>query len=702
MKSNVRFIKVFLTFIVIPLAGNYIFAQQQLQSNNQGNYFAPGASNQVAVIYSNTHTVGFESIRSGTNQSGIPGQNRLRKTTSSPDTIWTKHYGGTGKSECYSTQQTTDGGYIMVGRSNAYGAGDFDAWLIKTNENGVVSWSKTFGDSYIDEAYSVKQVSDGGYIIAGMSTSFGWAGEGWLIRTDSSGNVTWSKGYHPDSGSSQSSWDYLYDVVETTDGGFVAVGFAPVDPNSLQAWIVKVNGNGEKVWEHLYGGPYWERLFSIQQTTDTGFIVVGDRHISYDQDTTFKHDGWLLKFNNTGDTLWTKHFGGVEHDLFHCVKQTSDGGYIIAGERQITEPTGFQGWLVKTDANGNAQWNKSFSNGGLYGIQQTSDGNFLAAGTIITTQSAYDGWLLKVNQGGEIMWENVLTGSALDDMFLSLNKTSDGGYIMGGKYNSDSDSGDYYLVKLASEGPLPLWYFFQNFDGVTPPALPQDWSGLVDVLLSNTIAEVKSIEQGSTTSLPNATFIMNGLNGSNGQLDTTAFVALITPFVQIGNTGATLTFWATGGNSLEVGKMSDPLNPSTFTLIEEIPLTYDFTKYTFIFLDPCTTYLALKHKNTSGCTPLFVDDAEFMQIMPTGIQSTDPESLKVYPNPASVRVNIEAPSTISSIRVINGLGSVVYSNNSVGNKTISLNTSNLSNGNYLIWVVTNNGKSLLKKVTILK
>lgn len=700
MKSFFQFKRIFLALAVIHLSGTLLMAQQ-IQSNAGNKPFTPGTSDQVAVFNTHLKTMNIEEIRTGMTKSGInSGQNRVKTLKSYPDTIWTNHYGGTGKSECYSACQTADGGYILVGRSNAVGAGDFDAWLIKTDASGTISWSKTFGDYYVDEAYSVKQVSDGGYIIAGMTTMFGWAGEGWLIRTDNSGNVTWSKGYHPDSGSSQSSWDYLYDVVETPDGGFTAVGFAPVDTNSIQAWILKVDGNGNKLWENLFGGIYWERLFSLQMTTDSGYIAVGDRHVSYNQDSTFKHDGWLLKFNSTGDTTWTRHFGGPGHDLFHCVKQCADGGYIIAGEREVTEQTGFQGWLVKTDGNGNAQWSKEYSTGGLYGVQQTSDGNFLACGTTASSGYAYDAWLLKANQTGDIMWENVLAGSPMDDMYLSINKTSDGGFIMGGKYNSDSGSGDYWLVKLASEGPLPLWYFYQNFDAVTPPALPTDWSGLVDALLTNTIAEVKTMNQGSTTSLPNATFIMNGLDGSNGQLDTTAFVALITPYVQVGNTGATLSFYATGGNSVQVGKMSDPLDPSTFTMLEEIPLTYDFTKYIITLPDPCTTYLALKHKNTSGCTPLFVDDAEFKQLMPTGIQPND-RSMLIYPNPAGNHVIIEAPEMISSIRMMNGFGGVVFENDLVGSRFTTLNTSGLANGSYLIRIVMNNGKTISKKVVIL-
>ncbi len=691
MKLHSNFVKILLGLSAIFLT------KVGMPNNLPGDPVVP-AQNQIATIRGVPPQVQQTTI------TGLPGflpgsdDQRILRSVREPE--WSNFFGGAGKDECYSAIQTSDGGYIMVGRSNSYGAGDFDAWVVKTDASGQVAWTKTYGDTYIDEAYAIKEVSGGGYIIAGMSTAFGWAGEGWLIRTNASGDIIWSRGYHPANGSSQAAWDYFYDVVENSDGSFTVVGDCCDTQMNIQGWIVKVNSDGDVLWEHEYGDIYWERFFSMQPTSDGGYVAVGDRHWSYDNDTTFKHDGWLLKINDLGDTVWTRHFGGVDHDIFRCVKQTSDGGYIICGEREVDVINGFHGWLIRTDASGQEIFNKTLAKGGLYGVQETSNGNFMAAGTTVTQQSAYDGWLLKANPDGVVLWESMLTGTELDDMYLSLNPTTDGGYIMGGKYNHDPLTGDYWLVKSAPEGLLPLSYFFENFDEVTPPALPENWSGLLDVMLSNTIAEVRSIEQGSTTSLPNAAFIMNGLNGSNGQMDSAAFVSLVTPYVVVGPTGATLTFWATGGNNIQVGTLSDPLNPATFTLIEEVPLTFNFEEHTVTFTQPGNTWIALKHANTMGVTPLFVDDLEYKQIVGTGIPGTDQPDIRLFPNPVNDRISIEYAGNIVSVRIFNSLGSQVWTTSDVKSRTLTINTSSFAIGNYLLQLISDDGTTMTKKFVI--
>ena len=582
------------------------------------------------------------------NQNAMNGK-VAKKALSELDTLWTKSYGGEGKDEGYYAQQTTDGGYIIIGKTNSYGAGDFDAWLIKTDANGNILWTKTFGDTYIDEAYTVKQTTDGGYIIAGMSTAFGWAGEGWLIKTDENGNVIWSHGFHPTEGSNEIFWDNFNDVVETSDGGFIAIGVANSVKNMLQGWIVKVNSNGIMEWDYTYGAEYWERLYSIQPTPDGGYIAVGDKHKLYGD--FYRHDGWLVKFNSNGDTLWTKTFGGEQHDIFRYVKQTSDGGYLISGERELTEQSGYLGWLVKTDENGNEIWNKTYRKGSLYSIDQVADGNYIVAGMTVLPQTAFDGWLLKIDGAGAIIWEKMVSVSSVDEMFLSMNRTTDGGYILGGKSHSNSLEGDLWLVKTNAEQPTGLTSFIEHFDSVTPPELPEGWIGHKEVLLSNTVAEVKTIPNGSAPSAPNATFIMNGLNGSNGQLDSTAFVAMISPLVEVGANGGVVTFWAVGGNPVMVGTMSDPTDASTFTLIANIPLTFDFTQYSVSLTNPGNTYIAFKNGNVYSVSPLFIDEITFEQATaPVTAALTITDINGINPGPVTIPVHAANISNMGSFQ----------------------------------------------------
>lgn len=686
--------------IIFLFLGQFNFAQEY---NNHGkfDYAVQGSAYQLGVA-----NAAYYGVMADGFSNGVPGQSStsadpgfINAVLSAPDTSWTGFYGGKFREECYSVQQTNDSGYISVGRACMDGAYDYQAWLIKTNQAGDTIWAKTYGDIYVDEAYKVRQTSDGGFIIAGMSTAFGWAGEGWLIRTDNKGTVIWSKGYHPEEGSVVSGWDYIYDVVETEDGGFVFAGNTPDNYMSTQAWIGKVNSNGDLLWDYKYGLEYWERIFSLEATSDGGFVGVGDRHWTHDN-LFYKHDGWLLKFNSEGDTIWTQKFGDNEHDIFRSVKQTSDGGYFICGEREASVSSGFLGWIVKTDSLGNEEWNKSLSKGGLYGVHQDIENNLITAGCIVTEQSACAGWLIKLNGKGDVIWEQIYDGTDMDDLFLSLNPTNDGGYILGGKYNMQGDECDFWLVKLNAEVIEGLTYFFENFDTVTPPALPDGWASLVDVMLQNTVAEVRTIEQGSTTSLPNDVFIMNGLNGSNGQPDTTAFVALVTPYVKIGTDGATLSFMAAGSVPLQVGTITDPADMNTFSMIQEIPLVADFTEYTVTFTVPGNTFLAIKHANTMQVNPLFVDDVLFQQIISTGTNHHEMPGLSIYPNPAKDFMIIDSPEEINRIDVYNFSGTKVLTSHTTGKRHVTLSTNHLSPAIYMVQVVTVDGKQLTKKVLV--
>jgi hypothetical protein len=533
-----------------------------------------------------------------------------------PDVQWSKTFSGTGMDWGYYAHQTSDGGYVFTTRVD-YGSFNFDAKLIKTNQLGETLWSKTYGSSYIDETYMVKQTADGGYALCGVSTAFGNAGEAWLIRTDNLGNVIWSNGYHP-ALSGSTSWDYFYDFIENSDGSFTTIGFSYQEGYEWQAWIAKISSTGTMIWSKPFGDIYWDRLYSIQAAADGGFLAVGDTHVQYGDTTA--HDGWLVKFNSNGDTLWTKTFGGSQIDLFKFINKTSDGGFIITGEREPVWAMGFYGWIVKTDANGNPVWNKIYTKGGLYGIQECSDG-FISAGTTHSVSNGNEGWVMKTDLNGNLIWNKLISETSLDEVITSINKTADGGYILGGRTNSNSDQGSGWLVKLESDQPVSNTNFSENFDGVTPPALPQGWSGVVKVLPANTIAEVKTFLHGSPPSSPNAIFLMNGLNGSNGQLDANAFVALVSPMVTVPGDGGTFSFYALGGNPIKVGTMTDPADTNTFTLIQEFPLSFDFVQYTVHISGAGNKYIVLKHGNTSGVSPLFIDNVSFTAIVPVEMTS---------------------------------------------------------------------------------
>lgn len=657
-----------------------------------GQYTVRGNQYQTSSYSLSIKDVHNDRLSSGCGNVDVLNKNESREIE------WSTSFGGELFDECYASCQTSDGGYAMIGRTNSAGSGHFDAWLVRTDQSGTKLWDKYYGDEYIDEAYMIKETSDGGFIITGMSTKFGWAGEGWLIKTDNSGTIIWEHGYHPTVGSLEVAWDYIYDVNETVDGGFVFAGSAPTVEENIQAWIGKVDANGTLLWDHTYGLEYWERIFSLQPTSDGGYIGVGDRHWTYN-DTLFHHDGWMLKFNETGDTVWTRHFGQVGHDIFRSVKQTNDGGYIIAGESEAGTSISWYGWIVRTDQNGNELWNQHLSKGGLFGVLCNTDNSFTFAGIIPNNVSAGDGWILNVNESGTINWQANIIGTEVDDIFLSINHTSDGGLICSGKYNQIAERADYWLVKMDSNGPDALSFFFEDFDDVNPPSLPDKWSSLKDVMLANTAAEIRTMNMGSTTSLPNALFLMNGINGSNGQIDTTAFVSLLSPLVMIGDLGAKVKFNATGNVPIQIGLMTDPFNIETFQLVEEISIDANYLEYSVFFSTVGNYYIAFKHSNLAAVNPIFLDDISFEQST-VGIKDISHSDIMLYPNPAGQSVNIISNESLVSVKIYNVTGQQVFNNSSISDKSTVIDLSHFQTGAYLVKTETRSGNTMTKKLLI--
>jgi hypothetical protein len=312
--------------------------------------------------------------------------------TANPEAAWSKTFGGIDNDAGNSVQQTSDGGYIIAGFTESYGAGSGDVWLIRSDSSGDVAWNQTFGGSGRGYGYSVQQTSDGGYIIAGFTESYG-AGSGdiWLIKTDSSGDVAWNQTFGGSGG------DFSTSVQQTSDGGYIIAGATQSYGTGMDdVWLIKTDSSGDVAWNQTFGDSGPDYGYSVQQTSDGGYIIAGATQ-SYG---TRDFDVWLIKTDSSGDVAWNKTFGGSGHDYGRSDQQTSDGGYIItwftlsygAGESDV--------WVIKTDPSGGEEWKKSFGGSDSdYGTsaQQTSDGGYIIAGA---TQSYgagdFDVWLIKV------------------------------------------------------------------------------------------------------------------------------------------------------------------------------------------------------------------------------------------------------------------------------------------------------------------
>ena len=262
----------------------------------------------------------------------------LIKTDGNGIEQWTKTFAGTG----FSIQQTTDGGYIITGATESLGNGDSDVYLMKTDGNGIEQWSQTFGGTGNDVGWSVQQTTDGGYIITGVTGSFGNGdSDVYLIKTDGNGIEQWSQTF------GGTSYDWGAEVQQTTDGGYVITGNTESFGNGFyDVYLIKTDGNGVEQWTKTFGGTGEEDGRSVQQTTDGGYIITGNTE-SFGNGF---YDVYLIKTDGNGVEQWTKTFGGTGGEDGYSVQQTTDGGYIITG---YTSSFG-NVYLIKTDGNGNA------------------------------------------------------------------------------------------------------------------------------------------------------------------------------------------------------------------------------------------------------------------------------------------------------------------------------------------------------------
>jgi len=376
----------------------------------------------------------------------------LASNNAAPETEWEKTFGGSMIDFGEMVRQTTDGGYIIAGTTRSYGAGWYDVYLIKTDASGNKEWEKTFGGSNNDHAYSVQQTTDGGYIIAGTTNSYGAGREDvYLVKTDALGNKEWEQTF------GGSGWDYAYSVEQTTDGGYIMAGHTDsYGAGGEDVYLVKTDASGNKEWEQTFGGSGWDNAYSVEQTTDGGYIIAG----TTDSYGAGWGDVYLIKTDASGNKEWENTFGGNDDDYTYSVEQTTDGGYIIAGETYSYGAGWADVYLIKTDASGNKQWEKTFGGSGYeaaYSVQQTTDGGYIMAGATDSYDAGWrDVYLVKTDASGNKEWEKTIGGST-HDFAYSVEQTTDGGYIIAGYTDSyGAGGGDVYLVKLSSVINTPV------------------------------------------------------------------------------------------------------------------------------------------------------------------------------------------------------------------------------------------------------
>jgi len=257
---------------------------------------------------------------------------------------WIRTFGGGDWDWAWSAQQTSDGGYIVAGYTESFGPGN--VYLVKTDEAGDEVWSRTYGGDDGEFCGSVQQTSDRGYIVAGGTWSFGAGGaDVYLIKTDADGNEVWTRTF---GGSGD---DVAYSVQQTSDGGYIVAGYTEsFGAGDRDVYLIKTHESGMEQWSKTFGGSSWDCARSVQETSDGGYIVAGyTRSFGAGE-----NDVYLVRTDVNGNEVWSRTFGGSEPDIACCVQETSDGGYIVAGSTRSFGAGDWDVYLIKTDRNGNA------------------------------------------------------------------------------------------------------------------------------------------------------------------------------------------------------------------------------------------------------------------------------------------------------------------------------------------------------------
>jgi len=354
---------------------------------------------------------------------------------------WQRLYGGSGRDEAYSIQQTTDGGYIVAGFSMSSASGDVtginhgqepDAWVFKLNASGDIQWQRLYGGDQYERFDSIRETSDGGYIAAGYSTSSANGDvtgtniafqDTWIVKLNSSGNIQWQQLYSNIAYGSDSAGS----IEQTSDGGYIISGLAAGGVNGIDYRILKLNSAGTVEWDKLYGGSGSDYINYTMQTADGGYIVTGYSNSSASGNVTGTSHGeediWVIKLNSLGNIQWQRLYGGTGYDRFSYILQTNDGGYLLgassnssaSGDVTGTSNGGNDIWTVKLNSVGNIEWQKLYGGNGsdvASSIKQAVDGSYIIAGLSRSSLSgdvtdsnngSNDCWVMKLDSSGNIM-----------------------------------------------------------------------------------------------------------------------------------------------------------------------------------------------------------------------------------------------------------------------------------------------------------
>jgi hypothetical protein len=361
-------------------------------------------------------------------------------------------YGGDSYEEARAVEETTDGGFIAAGWTRSYGAGE-DGYVVKTDADGQVEWQENYGQSRLDRFYSVVPTVDGGYIMAGRSRSFSDHDRAYLVKTDALGNVVWERSYgeRPATGARN--------IKETSDGAFIVAGWTGRirHGKSVDLLLFKIDREGEIIWWRETRHKDRKGAHEVAETPDGGFVVAG---LAGKNRT---RDGWLLKTDKDGKPEWWRRDGTRNGpDEWHGLVVVDDGIVVSGG---TFRNGGMRTWVMKTDFEGHTQWSRWFRQFSYsWHIDQTNDGGFALTGNARPHNSpnkSFDSFVLKLDAQGRREF-GFHVGGPFTDNGKYIISSSDGDLLMVGYYGHEEGqrptsetqyawNRDFWFVKLDLE-----------------------------------------------------------------------------------------------------------------------------------------------------------------------------------------------------------------------------------------------------------
>jgi hypothetical protein len=353
--------------------------------------------------------------------------------------VWRSDFDGAGRA--YSLQAASDGGYVVSGDNDA-GA----AFLLGLDARGNDLWYRPYGGAEdYSRAYAVQATADGGYIIAGFTIFFESNNPvAYVVKTGPSGTVQWEKTYEGGDGNASA-----HSIQATSDGGYIIAG-----SSWSSLYLLKIDAAGDFQWDNYFSGPtgYGASATSLQVTSDGGYIITGSTS------TLDGTDVYLLKTDADGEMVWEKSFGGGGYDIGNSVQITPDGGYVIAGTTNSFGGESYAVYLIKTDADGEFQWQKTFGGAGDDEgrcVQVTPDGGYVVAGSTYSFGSFENGYqsdiyLIKTDLDGDLLWQRAIGAGGQDVYAQSVLVAPDGGYVVAGYVGVEGSF--VYVIKTDAYG----------------------------------------------------------------------------------------------------------------------------------------------------------------------------------------------------------------------------------------------------------